>query len=85
MTSTDFFSIFTGWRATDNVTIKAFTIISGRFKMSFAISPITYMRRRRLQPSFLLLSSRTSPLVGVVSYLGVHLAEHPIILQFFPL
>jgi hypothetical protein len=62
MTSTDFFSIFTGWRATDSVTIKAFTIISGRFKMSFAIS-----------------------LMGVVSYLGGLLTEHPIIPQFFPL
>jgi hypothetical protein len=37
------------------------------------------MRRNRRQPS-LLLSSRASPLVGIVSFLGVHLAEHLIIL-----
>jgi hypothetical protein len=59
-------------------------IILGKFRMSFAIWPITFMRRKRLQLP-LLFSSRISPLVGVVSYLGVHLAEHLIILQFFKL
>jgi hypothetical protein len=85
MTSTDFFNIFMGWRATDSVTIKVFMIILGRFRMSFAILRITFMRRRRPQLTFLLFSSRTNLLVEIVSYLGSPLAEHLIILQFIPL
>jgi len=80
MTSTVFFNIFTGWRATDNVTIKAFMIISGKFRTNFAILLITFTRRRRLL-SFLLFSTGTSLLVGVL-YLGFHPAKR---LQFLQL
>jgi len=75
MTSTVFSSIYMGLRTTDNVTIKVFMIISGRFSMSFEILPITFVSRRRLQRS-LLSSSRTVPLVEAALYLGLNLAEH---------
>jgi len=69
MTLTVFFNIFTGWRAADNVTIKASMITSGRFRMNFAVLVIIFTRRRR-PPSFLLFSA------------GFHLAKR---LQFFQL
>jgi len=53
MTSTAFSSIYMGLRTTDNVTTKAFMIILGRFRMSFEILLITFVRRRRLRWLFL--------------------------------
>jgi hypothetical protein len=41
-----FSSICMGLKMTDGVTVKAFMITSGRFRMSFEISPNTFVRRR---------------------------------------
>ena len=83
MTSIVFFNIFTGQRTTDSATVKAFIIISVRFRMSFVILLITFMRRsHQPHPLQFSSSSRISPLVGKASYLD-HLTEHLIILKFF--